>query len=127
MSGDLTHLDSRGRARMEDVTDKPVTRRICVARGAVHMQPATLERIAAGSVAKGDVLAAARLAGIQAAKRTDEWIPLCHSLPLDSVEVELLPGQITEAEWRSLTVPGWLRDRLPPSPPSPPSPPRAGP
>ncbi len=91
MSGKLTHHDERGRARMVDVADKPVTRRLCVARGEVRMAPATLERIAAGSMPKGDVLATARIAGIQAAKRTGEWIPLCHPLPLDGVEVVLEP------------------------------------
>jgi cyclic pyranopterin phosphate synthase len=89
--GRLTHLDAEGRARMVDVSAKTVSRRVCVARGAVRMARETLERIAEGRVAKGDVLAVARLAGIQAAKRTDEWIPLCHSLPLDSVEVVLVP------------------------------------
>jgi cyclic pyranopterin phosphate synthase len=76
---------------MVDVGDKPVSRRVCVARGEVHLAPSTLQRIAEGSLPKGDVLATARIAGIQAAKRTDEWIPLCHSLPLDTVEVELRP------------------------------------
>lgn len=88
---DLSHLDGRGRAHMVDVADKAVTRRECVARGAVRMAPETLARIAEGRVAKGDVLATARIAGIQAAKRTDEWIPLCHSLPLDGVDLELEP------------------------------------
>ena len=88
---DLSHLDAEGRARMVDVAEKPITRRECVARGAVRMLPETLARIAEGRIAKGDVLATARLAAIQAAKRTDEWIPLCHSLPLDAVEVELTP------------------------------------
>lgn len=88
---ELTHLDARGRARMVDVGEKPITERVCVARGAVRMAPDTLARIAGGTVPKGDVLATARLAGIQASKRTDEWIPLCHSLPLDGVEVELSP------------------------------------
>jgi len=88
---DLTHLDARGRAHMVDVAEKAVTQRVCVARGAVRMAPATLARIAEGRVPKGDVMATARLAGIQAAKRTDEWIPLCHSIPLDGVEVELTP------------------------------------
>ena len=88
-SSDLTHLDEQGRARMVDVADKAVTRRVCVARGEVRMAPETLARIAEGRIPKGDVLATARLAGIQAAKRTDEWIPLCHSLPLDSVDLEL--------------------------------------
>jgi len=91
VGGELSHLDETGRARMVDVSEKPVTRRACVARGEVRMAPETLARISAGSLPKGDVLATARLAAIQAAKRTDEWIPLCHTLPLDSIEVELLP------------------------------------
>jgi len=85
----LTHLDERGRARMVDVGAKPVTERVCVARAEVHMAAATLEQIGAGSLAKGDVLAVARLAGIQAAKRTSEWIPLAHPVALDSIELEL--------------------------------------
>ena len=91
MGGELSHLDAKGRARMVDVSEKPVTRRSCVARGEVRMAPETLARIAEGSLPKGDVLATARIAAIQAAKRTDEWIPLCHGLPLDAVEVDLLP------------------------------------
>ena len=91
MADELTHLDERGRVRMVNVADKAVTRRVCVARGEVRMAPETLAKIADGSVPKGDVLATARIAGIQAAKRTDEWIPLCHSLPLDTVEIELRP------------------------------------
>jgi len=91
VSRELTHLDARGRARMVDVADKAVTRRVCVARGEVHMAPETLARIAEGSLPKGDVLATARIAGIQAAKRTGEWIPLCHPLPLDGVELLLEP------------------------------------
>jgi len=88
---DLSHLDAEGRARMVDVGGKPVTRRLCVARGAVRMAPETLARIAEGKITKGDVLATARIAGIQAAKRTAEWIPLCHSLSLDGVDIELVP------------------------------------
>ena len=76
---------------MVDVGDKPITLRECVARAQVRMSAETLSRITEGRVAKGDVLATARIAGIQAAKRTDEWIPLCHPLPLDGVEVELTP------------------------------------
>ena len=76
---------------MVDVADKPVTRRVCLARGAVHMAPETLAAIVEGTLPKGEVLPVARLAGIQAAKRTDEWIPLCHSLPLDELHVELTP------------------------------------
>ncbi len=91
MSRDLSHLDERGRAQMVDVTDKAVTHRVCIARGEVRLAPETLARITDGGLPKGDALATARLAGIQAAKRTDEWIPLCHSLPLDGVEVELIP------------------------------------
>lgn len=88
----LTHLDAKGRARMVDVGAKPITRRICVARGAVRMLPSTLARIVEGRIAKGDVFATARIAGIQAAKRTSEWIPLAHPMPLDSVEVVLEPA-----------------------------------
>ena len=99
MSRDLSHLDEQGRARMVDVTDKAVTHRVCIARGEVQMAPETLARITDGGLAKGDALATARLAGIQAAKRTDEWIPLCHSLPLDAVEIQLIPdpeeGRVT--------------------------------
>jgi cyclic pyranopterin phosphate synthase len=91
MPGDLSHLDARGRARMVGVADKAVTRRVCVARAEVRMAPETLARIAEGTVAKGDVLATARIAAIQAAKRTADWIPLCHPLALDGVEVDLLP------------------------------------
>ncbi|MEW6268404.1 MAG: cyclic pyranopterin monophosphate synthase MoaC [Thermodesulfobacteriota bacterium] len=85
----LTHVDASGHARMVDVGDKEVTQRIAVARGAVRMQPETAARIAANGIAKGDVLATARLAGIMAAKRTGELIPLCHPLPLDWVDVRL--------------------------------------
>jgi len=88
---ELSHIDEQGRARMVDVADKPVTRRVCVARGEVRMAPETLRRISLGEVPKGDVLATARLAGVQACKRTDEWIPLCHSLPLDGIEIDLVP------------------------------------
>src|SRR3989454_10385707 len=85
----LTHLDDAGRARMVDVSAKPVTVREAVARGEVTMQPRTLARVAAGTLPKGDVLAVARLAGIMAAKRTAELIPLCHPLPLSHVDVSL--------------------------------------
>lgn len=91
MAGRLSHVDASGRAQMVGVADKPVTHRVCVARGEVRMAAETLACIAEGRIAKGDVLLTARLAGIQAAKRTDEWIPLCHSLPLDGVEIDLTP------------------------------------
>lgn len=87
----LSHLDEAGRARMVDVSDKDVTRREATARGRIYMQPATLARIVEGTLPKGDVLATARLAGIMAAKRTHDLIPLCHPLPISGVEVQLEP------------------------------------
>ena len=91
MSERLTHLDAEGRARMVDVGDKPVSERECVAAGEVRMAAATLEAICEGRIVKGDVFATARLGAIQAAKRTHEWIPLAHPLPLDFLDVELTP------------------------------------
>ncbi len=85
----FTHLDAEGRARMVDVSDKQETDRVAIAGARVVMRPETLERIRSGDVAKGDVLAVARLAGIMAAKRTAELIPLCHPLALTSVKVDL--------------------------------------
>ncbi len=85
---ELSHLDEHGRARMVDVGDKAVTRRRAVARSVVRMSPPTAARVAAGDAPKGDVLGTARLAGIQAAKRTSELIPLCHPLALTYVGVE---------------------------------------
>jgi cyclic pyranopterin phosphate synthase len=83
----LTHLDHEGAARMVDVGDKPVTARRAVARATVRMAPETAAAVAAGDAPKGDVLGTARIAGIQAAKRTGELIPLCHPLGLDHVDV----------------------------------------
>ena len=85
---DLTHLDEHGSARMVDVGAKDVTERRAVARATVRMSPATAIAVAQGDAPKGDVLGTARIAGIQAAKRTDELIPLCHGLPLSYVGVE---------------------------------------
>ncbi len=85
----LTHLDAAGKAAMVDVSAKPATERIAVARGRVRMKPATLALIAENGLPKGDVLATARIAGIMAAKRTAELVPLCHPLALTSVKVEL--------------------------------------
>ncbi len=95
MTERFTHLDESGRARMVDVGDKAVTRRTATAAARVTMAPATLQMILDGGHQKGDVLGVARVAGIMAAKRTHELIPLCHPLPLDSVAVELtcLPGE----------------------------------
>lgn len=96
----LTHLDEQGAARMVDVGGKRPTDRRATARGAVLMQPSTLALVRAGNLPKGDLFATARLAGIMAAKRTSELIPLCHPLPLASVEVELEPIDDAAAEPR---------------------------
>jgi cyclic pyranopterin phosphate synthase len=101
-AGALTHFDGAGHAHMVDVSDKPVTSRIAVARGAVKMAPETLALITDGRAAKGDVLGVARLAGIMGAKQTASLIPLCHPLPLTKVAIDLtadpaLPGIIIEA------------------------------
>ena len=85
---ELTHLDDAGAARMVDVAAKPVTDRRAVARAVVRMTPQTAATVAAGNAPKGDVLAVARIAGIQAAKRTGELIPLCHPFGLDHVDVD---------------------------------------
>jgi cyclic pyranopterin phosphate synthase len=102
----LSHLDSEGRARMVDVSRKPDTERVAVAAGEVRMKPETLALIRAGNLKKGDVLAVAQLAGVMAAKRTSELIPLCHPLPLTHVEVscelkEALPGVAITATVRT--------------------------
>ena len=86
---DLTHFDERGNARMVDVGDKDVTERVATAKASVIMQPATLKLIRDKKAAKGDVLAVAQLAGIMAAKKTPDLIPLCHPLALSSVQVTL--------------------------------------
>jgi cyclic pyranopterin phosphate synthase len=86
--GGLTHFDAQGQAHMVDVSAKPATHRIAVAEGRIRMQPATLQVIAEGSAKKGDVIGIARIAAIQAAKRTSELIPLCHPLPLTRVAAE---------------------------------------
>jgi cyclic pyranopterin phosphate synthase len=88
VSRELTHLDPEGRARMVDVGDKEESERRAVARAEVRMKPETARAVRDGDAPKGDVLGTARLAGIMAAKRTDELIPLCHSLPLSFVGVE---------------------------------------
>lgn len=88
---DLTHLDEQGRARMVDVGDKPETRRIAVAESLVSMSTQTRDRLFSGELPKGDAVAVARVAGIMAAKRTSELIPLCHPLRLSRVAVEIHP------------------------------------
>jgi len=86
---DFTHFDAKGDARMVDVSSKDETERVAIAGGRITMQKATLEKIMAGDMKKGDVLSVARLAGIMGAKRTPDLIPLCHPLNLSSVAVEL--------------------------------------
>jgi cyclic pyranopterin phosphate synthase len=103
---ELTHFDAKGAAQMVDVSDKPATARTAVARGWIAMAPETLALVTQGTAAKGDVLGVARLAGIMAAKRTAELIPLCHPLALSKVTVELNPepgaGRVAiEAEVRT--------------------------
>jgi cyclic pyranopterin phosphate synthase len=102
--GALTHFDAAGKAVMVDVTAKPETERTATARARIVMQPATLALIRAGTAAKGDVLGTARLAGIMAAKRTADLIPLCHPLPLTQVSVELVPDPIANAVEIAATV-----------------------
>ncbi len=88
-----SHIDESGRARMVDVGAKPVTQREAIARGRVRLSPDAFQAAIEGSAKKGDVLGVARIAGIQAAKRTAEWIPLAHPLPLETVEIEFHPQQ----------------------------------
>jgi cyclic pyranopterin phosphate synthase len=90
---ELTHLDETGTARMVDVSGKPTTARTAVAAGRITLTAETLAAIHAGTAAKGDVLATARIAGIMAAKRTSDLIPLCHPLPLSSVAIDLVPDE----------------------------------
>ena len=103
MSG-LTHFDAQGNAVMVDVSAKAVTERTATARGRVVMAPETLAAITGGAIRKGDALAVAQLAGIMAAKRTSELIPLCHPLPLASVQVSLTPDPAANAVEIEATV-----------------------
>ena len=93
----LTHINAKGEARMVDVSEKPVQRRTAVARGEIRMAPATLKLVREDKIAKGNVLATARIAGIQAAKRTGDLIPMCHPLPLDHCEVEFVFPKVGNA------------------------------
>lgn len=86
---DFSHIDGKGRIRMVDVSGKPVARRTAVARGFIACSPETVAALREGTLGKGDALAAARIAGITAAKRTGDLIPLCHPLPIDDVRVDL--------------------------------------
>jgi len=102
MAKTLTHIGKRGQARMVDVSEKAATERVAIAEGRVVMSAKTLELVLAGNAKKGDVLGAARIAGIMAAKRTSELIPLCHPLALSKVEMDItpekkLPGLVVRA------------------------------
>ncbi len=99
---ELTHIDPRGQARMVDVSDKNMTERLAIAEGRIIMRKETLDLVVEGNALKGDVLGAARLAGIMAAKRTHGLIPLCHPLPITKVEIDInpehsLPGFLVRA------------------------------
>ncbi len=85
--GELTHFNEEGRATMVDVSDKKMTKRVAVARGSVHMKPETLQFIRQGKIGKGDVLAVAQVAGIMAAKKTADLIPMCHPIPITGVDI----------------------------------------
>src|SRR5712691_11693954 len=89
----LTHIDSDGRAQMVDVSAKPLSKRIAVARGKIRLQRETLDLIAKDQIAKGNVFATARIAGIQAAKQTAQLIPLCHTLPLGQVNIDIVASK----------------------------------
>jgi cyclic pyranopterin phosphate synthase len=104
MSGGFTHFDASGNATMVDVSAKPVTNRTATARARVVMNPDTLAMIEAGTAKKGDVLGVARLAGIMAAKRTSDLIPLCHPLPITAVVVDLTPDRSADAIEIAATV-----------------------
>jgi cyclic pyranopterin phosphate synthase len=91
--GKLSHLDDQGRAKMVDVSDKDITSRIAVARGTINMRAETLALILDDKIEKGDVFSVARVAGIMAAKKTSELIPMCHPLNITSVEIDLTPAK----------------------------------
>jgi cyclic pyranopterin phosphate synthase len=93
MASGLTHINPQGEAHMVDVGDKPDTVRVAIAEGSIRMKPETLELILAGDAKKGDVIGTARLAGIMAAKKTSELIPLCHPLMISKVTVEITPDR----------------------------------
>ena len=109
LKSQLTHVDDEGKVRMVDVSSKPATDRVAVARGFILISPDALNQIRNGTVSKGDPLQAAKLAGIMAAKRTSDLIPLCHPLPLSQIEVDLNPredGYEIEARVRTLAQTG---------------------
>ena len=104
MKDELTHIDSSGKARMVDITEKSETERVAVAAGRILMKRETLDKIEASEIAKGDVLSVARIAGICAAKRTAELIPLCHIILITGVEVDFSSFTIEEAAGINITA-----------------------
>src|ERR1700730_12928053 len=104
MAAKLTHIDPAGAARMVDVTEKAATERVAVAEGRVRMSQATLDLVLSGNAKKGDVLGAARIAGIMAAKKTHDLIPLCHPLALTKVEIDIAPDDAAPGGASGLVV-----------------------
>ena len=102
----LSHMDEHGHARMVDIGQKPETKRVAIARAEVHMRPETLALIRAGELKKGDVFTIAKVAGIQAAKRTAELIPLCHPLALTHIDLELAAADQLSAEHCGVEITG---------------------
>lgn len=119
---ELTHFNQQGRAKMVDVTEKAVTHRTAVAAGEIHIYQSTMTHIKNGTLKKGDVLAVAQVAGIQAAKHTWELIPMCHPLPLTGIDITFRLSD-EPCMWRSPppshapASPAWRWRPLPPSPP----------
>ena len=111
MGESLSHLNASGNVHMVDVGDRPITRRVATAEGSIQMEPSTLQLVQQGEAPKGDVLAVARIAAIQAAKRTWELVPLCHPLPISGMEViiepdETLPGLTVRCSCRTTGATG---------------------
>ena len=104
---DFTHIDEQGRSRMVDVGDKAVTKRRARAGGTIRMSGEAFRRVIEGSVPKGDVFAAVRIAGIMAAKETASLIPLCHQIPLDTVGLEVIPGDGNEIRVEATVEATW--------------------
>jgi cyclic pyranopterin monophosphate synthase len=109
---ELSHIDAEGKARMVDVGSKPDTERVAVAQGEVHMQAATLALIKAGSLKKGDVLTVAQLAGVMAAKKTSDLIPLCHPLILTHIDVVLTLHEASDSpnDWNGIAITAIVRN-----------------
>jgi len=101
----LTHVGADGRAQMVDVSSKPLSARMAIAAGKIRLRPETIDLISANKITKGDVFATARLAGIQAAKKTADLIPLCHTLPLSEIKIDIVMSEMTaEATCTARTV-----------------------